>query len=161
MDFPQALCGLTITLIANAWDEDLRATFPQANSPRKSGFFRQSWRIGVILFASHGRCLLPEDPPDRLYAGRSGIFIEAPDAWMPRPPENLAQTSGRGLLFCPADCRVRVHCAPAPRPRRAQTVPQRKQQGRKRRRKFRAVNFSEGDAGEGNERLPRWRSAGC
>jgi hypothetical protein len=68
----------------------------------------------VILFAFHGRCLLPEDPPDLLSAGRSGIFIEAPDAWMPRPPENLAQTSGRGLLFCPADCRVRVHCAPPP-----------------------------------------------
>ena len=116
MDFPQALCGLTITMIANAWDEALRATFPQANSLRKSGFFRQSWRIGVILFASHGRCLLPEGPPDRLYAGRSGIFIEAPDAWKPRPPENLAQTSGRGLLFCPADCRVRAHCAPCPPP---------------------------------------------
>ena len=117
MDFPQALCGLTITLIANAWDEALRATFPQANSLRKSGFFRQSWRIGVILFASHGRCLLPEDPSDRLSAGRSGIFIEAPDAWMPRPPENLAQASGRGLLFLPrrlpSPCPLRPLPAPA------------------------------------------------
>jgi len=61
--------------------------------------------------------LLPEDPPDRLYAGRSGIFIEAPDAWMPRPPENLAQTSGRGLLFLPrrlpSACPLRPLPAPA------------------------------------------------
>ena len=31
------------------------------------------------------------------------FVLRPPDAWMPRPPENVAQTSGRAMLFCPAD----------------------------------------------------------
>ena len=59
--------------------------------------------LTITTVASCGRCLLPKDPPDRLYAGRSGIFPEAPDAWMPRPGKELSSDYRPREVFCPAD----------------------------------------------------------
>ena len=77
---------------------------------------------------------------------------------MPRPPENLAQTSGRGMFF---DRQTAESESIVTAPCRAQTVPRGKQQGKDSQNENQCSQVFEGDAGAGNEHLPSWQSAGC
>jgi hypothetical protein len=79
--------------------------------------------------------------------------------WGPRrvdasPTTELSSSIRPRVAFFAPQTAESVSIAPPARPRRAQTVPQRKQQGRKRRRKFIAVNFLKETRGKETSACP-------
>jgi hypothetical protein len=112
----------------------------------------------VILVASHGRCLLPEDPPDRRQTVAPTFLLRPPTRGCIARQRTQLRLLAAGCFFAPQTAESVSIVTTA---RSAHSAPRRAQQGRKHRRRFSSVEFSEGDAGEGNAKLPLWRSAGC